>query len=603
MGRKVIKTLILCLVLAVPLTALAELPSRAGLAAAVKGDWYVALERIASGEDASRANRYFRAVALMESGQADEAYLVFSKLSRSKGSFAGAALERIAEYAFDMGRFEEIVAAVGESPGKKYIEPDAFYYRLGQSYFMLDKHKESKKFLQKVSSGKWRSYARHTLSLIEYADGNPQAAIERIGEALESAQAHPDRGVRKALVDLFRLIRGRIIHQAALGANELSQKKKNKLYKVAISQLSLIKKSSPLFASALRTLGWCAAEMSDSTRALASFELAIDADIDNQHEDLWAMGRVFERLGFFEEAADHYAEASVAATEQAELIRREAQGGLELPRGFWARGWGTVASRLEKVETDAVDLAEVVFMAQNAAYLRAMRLDGVDEDLEKVSRRIGMLTEELVLMDADLYHYLDVIPARALFPKKDRPRIDALLNKQDRLLGNIAKTEQAVLTLQDSRSWEKAPEALLEKVAQLWQRLSDAGREVAKSQLRFLEGLKHRVSVREKELMRLVESRKTENAALGEPLKQNRDILQGERDNLGVLEGKLAVLVERADKLAVKISKLRQTAHDVMTVDYRNTLFAKADALKLKADTFVLDEAQALHLFEKSLAE
>ena len=151
-------------------------------------------------------------------------------------------------------------------------------------------------------------------------------------------------------------------------------------------------------------------------------------------------------------------------------------------------------------------------------------------------------------------------------------------------------------------------------IAQLWAQNIDSDRirleldvalrsaidRAVSAQLAFLEGMKIRVSIREKELMRLVDARKQENASLVDPLNDNRNILAHERNKLAMMEARLDELAQRADVLTDDLKELRAGADMVLVDEYRKSLRERAGEIRLRADEFSLDEAQALHLWEES---
>ncbi len=594
MVRKVAVIPILC-TLAFSGPALCELPRHAGVGAAIEGDYHRALQYI-DPATTDRAELYFMGAALLEMARVEEGLKILTELSVTEGAFNGAALEKIAEYSFGLGRYSDIVEAGKLSVGMRMTDPDSFNYRLGQSYFLLDRYEEARKSLLAVQGVRWKAYARHTLALIAYSDGDAAQAIELMGQSLEGAQAHPDREVRKALLDRLRLVRGMMIHQAALSSQSLDQPRKDKLYKLAISQLSLIKQDSPFYADALRTIGWCAIEMNDSVRALASFDTAMGADPDHAHEDIWASGRVLERLGFFEEAAATYADARSEAKTQADRLEKRSKSQLDIPSSMMAIGWGRVLTRLDSVLAYAAEVRNLVDFARDCANLRVGRLDKAGSDLERLGNEVDKLADELVKMDGDLYRYLDIIPARALFPKKDRPRIDRLLNNQDRLLSEIAKLESALMALEQTRAWDRAADERRQSAESLWNRLHEASYSVANAQLKFLEGLKRRVSVRERELVRLVDARKQENSSLREPIADAKVVLGVEYEKNGDMLARIDALSGRLDGAFERINAMKTGVSSAMEGHIKKRLLAEAEEIRLTADSYALDEAQALHL-------
>ena len=582
-------------------SATAALPPKAGLADAVGQRWEHALDRLPADASAGRAERYFRSVALLETGHAVAALEVLRALSAVNEPFAGPALERIVEYSFDRGRYAEVVALSEGSKARSLIDLDAFAYRVGQSYFMQGKHTEAAKWLAKVGDSQWSPYARMTQALILYHGGDIPKAIEKVGEAVDAVPFHPDRELRKMFVDRFRLLRGRMIHQVALSSAGMDPATREKLLKVAVSQLTLIRPESPHYAEALRTLGWCAAEGGDSARALAAFETASGVDPENTHEDQWAAGKVMERLGYFDEAADAYGKARRSALEWADAWELESATLEDRDPVLWATGWGALHDLTATLERRTDALTAEVNLTRGAAAVRARRLDAADGRLGATGRHIENLAQELGRMDKDLYHYLDVIPARALFPKRDRPRIDALMDRRERLLGQIVEIEKALQEVARTRSWTLAGPAMVKRADGLWERAHQAGAHLSGAQLSFLEGVKYRVSVREKELVRLVDARKQENTSLRDPQHDNTVILAEERARLAKLNQSIAVLAERAAKAAEAVVKVRADLQEGLKDAGKERLRSLARQLRLKADAYAVDEAQALHLLEQRI--
>jgi hypothetical protein len=115
-----------------------------------------------------------------------------------------------------------------------------------------------------------------------------------------------------------------------------------------------------------------------------------------------------------------------------------------------------------------------------------------------------------------------------------------------------------------------------------------------------MEGVKTRVSVREKELVRLVDARKQENASLREPLRDNRDILRAERMQMSVFKTRLDALRARLSTARGKIDEMDRNARKAIEAQYRSSIALQAEGLRKRADEFSLDETQALHLLEES---
>ncbi|PLX42712.1 MAG: hypothetical protein C0608_01215 [Deltaproteobacteria bacterium] len=574
----------------------------AGLSAAVAERWERAVKLIPTGEDVSRAQGYFRAVALVNTGRVPEALKTFGWLSSTDGSFNGPALEKLVEYEFERGNYGAVVELYEKSKGRRFLDPPTLNYRVGECYFMVGIYDKALPLLAKVDSGELESYARYTMAQISLSDGDILGAIEHIDEAIDATKSHPDRVVEKNLSDYLRLARGRIIYKAAVATEDVEIEQREKLLRLAISQLSLIQEETPFYAESLRTIGWCSAEIGDMVRAIASFETAMTKDPENAHEDQWALGKVLERNEFYEEAASSYSEARLTALDWADSWEEQSMA-LTAPLPEVDIAWmRALAENIESgVSENASRLNERAALAQKAASLR-------EERLVKISKRIGVLKDwiealavELDDMDAGLYKYLDIVQVGALFPKEDRPRIESLIENQDKLLAVIKWTQDAINTLVAMTSWEETPDFVKERAALLWGKIQDANRELAVAQLGYLEGIKKRVTVREKELNRMLAIRRVEHENLKLPYDEAVVTNADEKEKLKALNGKLALLVDRAKKVQGEIDDIKDEVREGMLKASREHLLKRAEALRLRADRFALDEAQALHLMQNEL--
>ena len=574
-------------------TASAGLPKRAGISYAVTGRWEKALDIIPA-DTADGAERYFRAISLLETGRVNEGLELLSRLGATQGAFGVAALEKIAEYAFEMGRYEYLVKTVGMPVGVRFVDPDAFNYRLGMSLYLVGRSMEAKGLLEKVDSHRFKPYALHTLSLINYAEGDIQAAVEILGKALDLTQYLPNPGVKAALADKLRLVRGRMIYQATVTARNVNDEQKAKLFKLAISQLTAVKPDSPYWGEVQRTIGWCSLEMNDTVRALASFQIAMGADPENSHEDVWATGRVFERLGFFEDAAAAYGQAAELAREKVKGIKAKAGEPFEPADGMNPTSWGKVLERLGNVEWMLSGVRADLAAATDAAALKRERLAGAEVALSSLIGRIDGTTQELQVMTRDLYRYLDAMNPSSLFPKKDRARVAALMDRRASLDNEIAKVRSTIMALEQTRSYTKALEARRRAVKVLWENLDKASFELAQGEMAFLEGVKRRVSVREKELVALLNEKKAENEGLRPKHLAGTKILGEQRKELGALEAKLELLKERVARVGGQLAAIRTGINQAVAASHAEELLSRAEALSQRADQFSLDEVQAL---------
>lgn len=572
----------------------AALPKRAGIAYALTGQWEKALEAIPP-DVKENADRYFRAIALVETGRSNEGMGELAAIGQSGGAFGAAALEKVAEYAFTMGRYKYLVGTVGNPGTVKFVDPDSMSYRLGQSLFMIGRKAEARTWLAKVSSHQYKPYALHTLAQISYSEGDLSTAIDTLGKALDLMQYVTDPAIRASLGDRLRLTRGRIIYQAAASNPEMDEERKGKLYKLAISQLSLIKPESPFYAEALRTVGWCSLEVKDTVRALASFETAMGIDPENSHEDVWATGRVFERLGFYDEAAAAYAQAGVSAKERAQKYADLSRQPRELTRAEIASGWGRQWEKLSTVEAALSRLRQSLALAKQAASDRSARLDSVDRTLKTLIERIEGTTEELDVMTKDLYRYLDAMPPSALFPKKDRARVAALMDGRERAASELRRTRATIMQLERTRAWNNTSDDRRKAVKNLWDRLNSSSLLLARAEMEFLEGIKKRVSVRERELAGLLAEKKTANEELRSPWDANVKLLEKERRELADVVTRLDLVEGKVNEIGRKLAEVRSNLEAAVAGAISADYTRKAEAVRRKADQYALDEAQALH--------
>jgi hypothetical protein len=594
--------------LALALAVMAAAPALAidrqkeGLSAAVGERWEEALRLLPADEKAGRAEKYFRALSLYNSGFVPEAVKLFGALSASKGAFNGPALEKLVKYEYDRGNYGEVVKFFKASEGRKFIEPDSVFYRVGQSYFMLGQNADAKANLEKTADGNFHPYALITLAQIAYAEGDVSKSIETFDKAMDRLNSLPDRELRRALADEIRLRRGRIIYQASITSENVTRDQTEKLLKLAISQLSLIKEGSPHYADSLRTIGWCSLEMGDKVRALASFETAMAVDPQNAHEDQWAIGRTLERNEFYEDAADYYATARATAEEWAITWEGASFGEVVPTPAQRSIGWKFLQEEeLTAVQRSVDTLSNEFALSEEAVILKGARLDNVEKSLDEQKALMDSIEAELIKMDKDLYEYLDVIQVGSLFPKEDRPRIEGLMTRQDRLVAALEWTEMAIFALSNTLSWDNAPAALKARVEKIWQKLENAGANLSDGQLEFLEGLKARVSVREKELMRILDSRKNESVSLKEPHKKARELLAAKRDELARTSLKIADVKKRYETAKDKLEALKKEIDAAMVSVARQDMVDKKQKAKTRADQYALDEAQSLHLYQKEL--
>jgi hypothetical protein len=118
-------------------------------------------------------------------------------------------------------------------------------------------------------------------------------------------------------------------------------------------------------------------------------------------------------------------------------------------------------------------------------------------------------------------------------------------------------------------------------------------------QLGFLQALKERVSVRENELARQIETSQQSARALAGPIAaanaaRTTAVTVGEG-----LELRLASLRGRVAGLAEPLAALQALAEEQVAQTETRARQARAEQLRLQADAYALDETQALHLLQE----
>ncbi|RMG84418.1 MAG: tetratricopeptide repeat protein, partial [Candidatus Dadabacteria bacterium] len=246
---------------------------QAGMARALLGAGPEALDLLGREPAAgSRADRYFRALALDRAGFRAAALGVWAELAATGGPFSGPALEAAVDREFARGRYERVAAlAAAANPGR-LADPDALWYRVGQSLRMLGRSPEAAEALGRVSQGPFLPYALHTLAQIRFEEDRHAEALDLLARAVEAAP--------EPLADRIRLTRGRILYQVAVGLSGLDPEARERGLQVARDQFGRIQPESPWYAQALEGMGWCDLELGATAEALAAFTLAAERDPD-----------------------------------------------------------------------------------------------------------------------------------------------------------------------------------------------------------------------------------------------------------------------------------------------------------------------------------
>jgi len=595
--------LIACLALtpgAAAAPAFAGLPQGAGVARAVAGQWAEALARfeVKPTDTLDPAEAYFRAVAQLELGLRGRALEGFRALSDVGGPFSGPALERAVQTLFGEGRYAEVVAWAAASGAERLQDPHALHYRVGQSHLLLGHPETAHRELEQVSAGEFLAYALYGRAQLEVAARRFGPAVDRLGEAISAAAQIPELPVAAALADTLRIARGRALYQLAANAGDLTPKARVRLAELALEQFERVGEVSIAYPEALRGIGWCALEAGDSSRALASFAAAGGMDPSRRAEDLWAQGRVYQRLTYYEEAARLYREAGEAAVANAAELMA-APSGAALGPVVEARRWERRGERAAALADARSELAARLSDLEAAAVARGRRLGKAVEQVQARRLRVEELQEELVSLASRLQAFLDEIPAAALFSPGERGRVHALGALQQRLDHDVTRIEGSLGVLGKSVFWEQAKAPQQARGKELWARLERAKNRLGEVQLVFLQALKERVSLRENELARQIETSQQSARALAGPIAaanaaQTTAVAAGEG-----LELRLASLRGRVAGLAQPLAALQTLAAAQAAQAETRARQARAEQLRLQADAYALDETQALHLLQE----
>lgn len=587
MARRV-AALVLVLALA-PAVSWGGAAPRSGISDALLSRWERATDRL-DPHSPDRGERYFRALALQALGQEEEARALLSELSATEGPFGGAALEAVLPPLFRAGRYLDVTRLFEKARSSRFQDRPLVLYQAGQSYFLLHRDAEASAALQGVTEGPLAAYALYTRAQLAQASGRVLEGVELLGSAIEAVGKSPAGEVPEALADWLRVTRGRLLYKAAVAANGATPPAREKLFAPAVEQLSRVGRGSVFYPEALRAAGWCAAEVGDSARALGAFAQAAELAPEGRHEDLWAQGRVFQRLGFFDEAARFYAEAQREASRAAE--RAPAAGGddtatlwrLPLERAAGLR------NRLGLLEAEQREVGASLDRRRAAVEDAKVKLTALIDAPRGYLAELGDLEKNLV-------KYLDAASASALFPLSERPRLDSVLARQDRVLRELTTLEEVVIRLTESGAWTKADDRAVRSAQGLWRRLGDAKASLSRSQLAFLEGLKGRVSAREEELSRAIEGRRAEVASVQPGGTQALRALDGERLRLASVGSRVEELVRRHREVAQRLDALEAELKQARAQALASAAGEAAARLRRKADGYALDEAEALQLW------
>jgi tetratricopeptide (TPR) repeat protein len=598
MACRVAAAAVVVLLAVCPDGALGGVLGKAGMAQVFLGRWENALTFFDAAADPDRATRYFRAVALLELALPGEGLSTLRRLSDTGGAFAGPALEVAVAHLFEAEAFDAVVEWVESSQATRFRDADAFRYHVGQSYALLGRPEQALPLLEAVAAGPMRAYAQHTTGLIRFSQGRLRDAVAALGAAVETAGSHPNPAIASVLRDRIRLSRGRMIYQLALEGGALSDEGRKALFSLARAQFTRVVAESPLYAEALRGIGWCALELGNPAQALAAFGSAASLDPVGGHEDLWAQGRVYQRQGYPDEAARVYAEARSAALAGAEQLE---SGRHAVASGAEVRRWETVLGQAAAVRSRSTALAEEIELVAGALEGRGLRLEAAGRDVERADEQARAFVAELDSLAATLASYLDRIPASKLFRRAERGRLQDLQTRQERLTLEIARLEAAFTAFGASRLWPISTAGVQARTESLWLRLEGAKERLAGAQLRFLQALKQRVSIREAELVALIEELRSGALALDTPIGRARARLDRAREQLAEVRTRFASVTQRRERALERIAEIEREVTQHAEAAARAAAVATARTLRLRADAYALDETQALHLWKEGV--
>ncbi|MDF1551873.1 MAG: hypothetical protein P1P84_02370 [Deferrisomatales bacterium] len=597
LSRAPLAAFLLLLLGAAPVAA--GLPPGAGLARAVAGQWAAAADRLEALPAAGRgrAEQYFYAAAQLQLGLRGPGLAGLRELSDTGGPFSGPALELAVQTLFAEGRYAEVAEWVAASPTERFQDADSLHYRVGQSHLLLGHPEDARRSLERVANGVLLPYALHSRALLEVAARRFGPAVDRLGDAITAAEIAPQPEVAAALGDTLRITRGRVLYQLAANASALAEQERVRLAGLAREQFERVPEASALYPEALRGIGWCTLESGDSSRALASFAAAGGMDPAGRAEDLWAQGRVYQRLGYYDEAARFYREAAESAVEIAAQVATESGfGAAPVPA---AARWERRGSMAGTLEAGLGNLAAPLATLAGAAAARDRRLEVAAQVIEARRLRVSELQDELATLTAQLQEFLDQISAAALFPPGERGRVRSLGALQQSLDDDVTRIENALGAIGNTVFWTEASTEQRARGQALWARLGRAKETLGDLQLGFLLALKQRVSQRETELARQIERMQQDSRALAGPLAAADQARLAAVSRSAALGGRLAALRQRFGALREPLGELRAAAGEQVARAESQARAEQVEQLRLRADAYALDEAQALHLVQE----
>jgi len=548
----------------------------AGVVRALTGDGADAVDLLARVPQPTRAERYFRAVALDRAGFRPAAFGLWAELSVSDGAFSGPALEELVKREFGRARYDRVIASYEAARPGRLTDPAGLWYRVGQSYRMLGRQQEAAEALARVDGGTFLPYALHTLAQIRFEQDRHAEALDLLAEAIEAAPP--------PLADRIRLTRGRVLYQVATGLSDLTPQARRRALATARAQFDRVGPDSPWYPEALEGMGWCDLELGAAAAALAAFGLAAERDPGREPLYLWAEGRAYEAAGVPAEAARWYGRARDRARAAAAAL--EARADRPEVAAVWRRELDRirpVARRLDTLDARLEAVSAALVAREGALARRAGRVDRAEAGLAALGAELGRMSEGVGA-------YLDTVPLDVLVPRQTRPRVSALsarhrgLDREaDRLYGAAEALEAAS---------PGAAQGLRDRLLAVRQRL-------ARARAAFLEGLRQRVSARQKELAARIAQEREGLATVASSVEGVREALEEAAARVGRARQALRGLRGRIEVVRGKIEALRAEAQAQGRRATRERLVAEASRWRRRADLYALDETQALHLLRE----
>lgn len=579
------------------LSAQAGLRERSAFSHALTEHLDEAYDGFAEIKNPSGSSLYFFAYVMLKLHMIEKAHSVLHTLAADQNNYAGPAMELAVKDFFEAGEYDEVASLAKTAKATKFKDRNLLNYEIGQSYFMLgDFDAAEAKFLE-VEGGSSRPYAQHALGLINFSRKKPREAMENLSSAVEAVKALTQKDLAVSLADRIRLTLGRVVYQSAMGMTDLSDEDRRKLFSVAVEQFEAVKEESLFFSQALRGLGWTTLEMDDSAKALASFEAASEIDPQEIHGDYWAMGRIYQRLGLFEEAAKMYAAARDAAKKLGIEI---AQG--EIPSAESSSSmsrWTRLAEGVEQSQKRLVDQTEKEQLISVGIDLKAQRFKSADERLEKLKARAKELDDQLFALADGLDDYIDQMSASELFPAGQRAYLDRVISLRDAVHKETAYMEDLFLSFETNVLWLTATREHKDKAAKLWSELQKTKKNLEDARFNFLLATKDRVNIRKMELSQWIERLREGVAALEEPARRTEGAIAEAKATLEKRRARLESAARFRQAIMKKLESLGNEADIARQSEEKRLAEQRAKEVALLADHYALDETEALLLLHE----